>query len=565
MRSHLFIALIILTASAPAQRLAFPGAEGGGRFSAGGRGGKVYEVTTLDDHSLPGSLRYAVNQSGARTVVFRVSGTIALTSALKIQKDSITIAGQTAPGGGICLKNFTLNISANHVILRHIRSRFGDEGTSIDDALNGYSGTPHAKKHIIIDHCSASWSIDESLSFYGYDSSTVQWCLISESLYNNKDPKGTHGYGGIWGGFNTTFHHNLLAHHSSRNPRFSGATPAGSGTVFSQNLDFRNNVIYNWGFNSSYGAESSFVNIVGNYYKPGPATKKSVKNRIFNPSGVDDSSGIFFINGNVMEGDTAVTNDNWKGVFPQVPARFTQTRSRALIPFTVPDVTTHTAHEAYELVLKNAGATLPKRDTVDARIVYETANKTALFSGHTHLYEKNNSLDTTKTHGIIDSQSDVGGWPVLESGVAPVDTDHDGMPDIWEASRGLNPNDAADRNTAGPSGYTRLEEYLNSITNAPMGVGNESAAPKHFGVLESYPNPFNPSTIIRYTVLRLGLASVKIYDTVGREIAVLAHEVKEPGEYHRFFQAPSSLTSGTYFCRFDSGETHRTIKLVYLR
>lgn len=557
---------MIVTASVvQAQKQAFPGAEGGGRFSAGGRGGKVYEVTNLDDNSLPGSLRYAINQSGARTVVFRVAGTIALTSALKIQKDSITIAGQTAPGGGICLKNYSLNISANHVILRHIRSRFGDEGTAIDDALNGYSGTPRAKKHIMIDHCSASWSIDESLSFYGYDSSTVQWCLISESLYNNKDPKGTHGYGGIWGGFNTTFHHNLLAHHSSRNPRFSGATPAGSGTVFSQNLDFRNNVIYNWGFNSSYGAESSFVNIVGNYYKPGPATKNGVKTRIFNPSGIYDSSGIFFISGNVMEGDTAVTNDNWKGVFPQVPSQFTITKSRALVPFAVPEVATQTAYEAYALVLKYSGATLPKRDTVDARIVYETANKTALFSGHSHLYEKSNGLDTTKAHGIIDSQKDVGGWPVLESGTAPADTDHDGMPDVWESSRGSDPNDAADRNSIGPSGYTRLEEYLNSLTGSPMSAGSETAAPKHFGLLESYPNPFNPSTLIRYSVLRRGSASLKIYDTLGREVAVLEHDVMEPGEYERPFHPPASLSSGMYFCRFDSGEIHRTIKLVYLR
>ncbi|MFZ4620567.1 MAG: T9SS type A sorting domain-containing protein, partial [Bacteroidota bacterium] len=469
------------------------------------------------------------------------------------------------PGGGICLKNFTFNISANQVIVRHIRSRFGDEGTAIDDALNGYSGTPHAKKNIIIDHCSASWSIDESLSFYGYDSSTVQWCLIGESLYNNKDPKGTHGYGGIWGGYNTTFHHNLLAHHSSRNPRFSGATPAGSGTVYSQNLDFRNNVIYNWGFNSSYGAESSFVNIVGNYYKPGPATKSSVKTRIFNPSGVYDSSGVFYINGNVMEGDTAVTNDNWKGVFPQVPTQFTMAKSRALIPFAVPEMTAQTAQEAYALVLKNAGATLPRRDTVDKRIVYETANKTALFSGHSHLYEKSNNLDTNVAHGIIDSQTDVGGWPVLVSGISLDDTDHDGMPDVWETGKGLNPNDAADRNNIGPGGYTRLEEYLNSITELPMSVGSEPSSPKHFALLESFPNPFNPSTVIRYSVLQRGSASLKIYDTLGREVAVLEHEVKEPGEYQRSFQPPSSLTSGTYFCRFDSGETHRTIKLVYLR
>jgi len=262
------VLFFVVVPSIFAQQLAFPGAEGGGRFTWGGRGGKVIEVTNLNDDGLPGSLRYAINQSGARTVVFRVSGIIALVAPLKITKDSITIAGQTAPGDGICLKNFTFNVSANEVIIRFIRSRFGDQGAGmpIDDAINGYSHTSHAKKKIIVDHCSASWSLDETLSFYGYDSLTIQWCLISESLYNSYDPKGTHGYGGIWGGFNSTYHHNLFAHHSSRNPRFSGPTPAGSGTDSSQNLDFRNNVIYNWGFNSSYGGEESEINIVNNYW-----------------------------------------------------------------------------------------------------------------------------------------------------------------------------------------------------------------------------------------------------------------------------------------------------------
>ncbi|MGA9407056.1 MAG: pectate lyase, partial [Bacteroidota bacterium] len=296
------------------QQLAFPGAEGGGMYTWGGRGGKVLEVTTLLDTTatnVVGTLRWAINQSGARTVVFRVSGTIALVEPLKITKDSITVAGQTAPGDGICLRNFTFNVSANQVIIRYIRSRFGDQGAGkpVDDAINGYSQISHNKKDIIVDHCSASWSLDESLSFYGYDSLTIQWCLISESLYNSYDPKGAHGYGGIWGGFNSTYHHNLFAHHSSRNPRFSGPTPAGSGTDSSQNLDFRNNVIYNWGFNSSYGGEESEINIVNNYYKYGPATKADVKSRIFNPYGSGDSTGTFYIAGNYVDGDTAVTYD----------------------------------------------------------------------------------------------------------------------------------------------------------------------------------------------------------------------------------------------------------------
>ncbi|HTR81230.1 MAG TPA: T9SS type A sorting domain-containing protein [Bacteroidota bacterium] len=549
-----------------AQQLAFPGAEGGGRFAWGGRGGRVIEVTNLNDDGLPGSLRYAINQTGARTVVFRISGTIPLVQALKITKDSITIAGQTAPGDGICLKNFTFNVSANEVIIRFIRSRFGDQGAGkpIDDAINGYNSTPHAKKNIIVDHCSASWSLDESLSFYGYDSLTIQWCLISESLYNSYDPKGTHGYGGIWGGFNSTFHHNLLAHHSSRNPRFSGPTPAGSGTVYSQNLDFRNNVIYNWGFNSSYGGEESEINIIDNYYKYGPATKSSVKGRIFNPYGAGDSTGTFYIDSNYVDGDTAVTNDNWKGVTPQYSG-FRMSTAVATSPFPFPSVTTNTPQEAYALVLANAGATLPKRDTIDKRIVFEVANRTATYSGHTHVYEKSNGLDTTVPHGIIDSQSDVGGWPTLNSLPPPSDSDHDGMPDAWEIAHGLNPYDASDRNIVDGSGYTKLEEYLDELAGAPTSVATErSIEPTKFDLLQNYPNPFNPTTTVVYSLSMKARAVLEIFDIVGRRVATMDQGVCAPGEYSVVIHA-DHWASGIYFCKLTAGEEHKTIKLVLMR
>ncbi len=563
------IYLILFLFAVPAvfgQQLAFPGAEGGGRLTRGGRGGRVFEVTNLNDDGLAGSLRYAINQTGARTVVFRVSGTIALVSALKITKDSITIAGQTAPGDGICLKNFSFNVSANQVVIRYIRSRFGDLGAGkpVDDAMNGYNSTPHAKKNIILDHCSASWSLDESLSFYGYDSLTIQWCLISESLYNSYDPKGTHGYGGIWGGFNSTFHHNLLAHHSSRNPRFSGATPAGSGTVYSQNLDFRNNVIYNWGFNSSYGGESSYVNIVSNYYKYGPATKSSVKNRIFNPYGAGDSTGVFYINNNYMDGDTGVTNDNWKGVVQQYPT-FKMNTAQAFSPFPFPTVTTQTPQDAYALVLVNAGATLPKRDTLDTRIAYEVAHRTATFIGHTHLYEKSNSMDTTVPHGIIDSQSDVGGWPTLNSLPAPLDSDHDGMPDDWETAHGLNPTDAADRNFIGSSGYTKLEEYLNELAGTPTSVTQErTVIPAGFELYQNFPNPFNPTTTIRYQISSRMHVVLEVFDLLGRRVSTLDDRVRDAGEY-TITVAANAWGSGIYFCRLKAGNRERLIKIVLMR
>ena len=548
------------------QQLAFPGADGGGKYTRGGRGGKVIEVTNLNDDGLPGSLRYAINQTGARTVVFRISGTINLVQPLKITKDSITIAGQTAPGDGICLRNFTFNVSANQVIIRFIRSRFGDQGTGkpVDDAINGYSSTPHAKKNIIVDHCSASWSLDESLSFYGYDSLTIQWCLVSESLFNSYDPKGTHGYGGIWGGFNSTYHHNLFAHHSSRNPRFSGPTPAGSGTTYSQNLDFRNNVIYNWGFNSSYGGEESEINIVNNYYKYGPATKRSVKNRIFNPYGAGDSTGTFYISGNFMDGDTAVTNDNWKGVVPEYSG-FRMSTAVASSPFPFPDVTTDTPQDAYTKVLAGAGATLPRRDTVDSRILYEVANGTATYKGHTDLYERTYGLDTTVPHGIIDSQNDVGGWPILNSVPAPADSDHDGMPDVWEIAHGLNPYDASDRNIVDASGYTKLEEYLNELAGTPTSVpAGRSLVPNSIELSQNYPNPFNPSTTVRFRLPARLHAVLTISDMAGKKVAVLDQGIREAGEYSVTVDA-SRWASGAYVCALRAGNQERTIKLLLVR
>ena len=251
-----------------AQQLAFPKAEGYGKYAKGGRGGVVYEVTNLND-SGKGSLRAAVEASGARTVVFRVSGTIMLEGPLTIRNPYITIAGQTAPGDGICLRRYPLNISADHVIIRYIRVRLGDESGGVYDAISG-----RYCKHIILDHVSASWSVDECMSIYHCDSITVQWCIVSESMSRSHHVKGSHGFGGIWGSNYGTYHHNLLAHHSSRNPRMA----SGCG-----NTDYRNNVIYNWGYQSLYGGEKYQVgndkfnftnlNIVANYYKPGPATR----------------------------------------------------------------------------------------------------------------------------------------------------------------------------------------------------------------------------------------------------------------------------------------------------
>lgn len=266
----------IIVCSAQAQTPAFPGAEGFGMYTTGGRGGKVLHVTNLSDDGKEGSLRWAVNQSGARTIVFDVSGTIHLTKQLDLRNANLTIAGQTAPGDGICIADWPVVLKGNNMIIRFVRFRLGNKNVASHEG-DGLGGMD--LKNIIVDHCSVSWSIDECLSVYGSENLTVQWCIVSQSLKNSGHSKGAHGYGGNWGGKGASYHHNLLCHHDSRTPRL-GPRP---GTQTDERMDMRNNVIYNWGGNGCYGGEAMNVNIVNNYYKPGPLTKSrsaSIQKRI---------------------------------------------------------------------------------------------------------------------------------------------------------------------------------------------------------------------------------------------------------------------------------------------
>lgn len=417
--------------------LAFPGADGFGKYTSGGRDGKVYVVTNLNDDG-PGSLREAVKKSEPRTIVFAVSGNIDLKSPLNITKGNLTIAGQSAPGDGICIRHYPVTIQASNIIIRFMRFRLGDVSKIESDA---FGGTKYSDG-IMIDHCSVSWSTDECASFYRNKNFTLQWCIISESLNKSVHLKGEHGYGGIWGGMGASFHHNILAHHVSRMPRFSGSTTTPNSPE--ELVDFRNNIIYNWGENNAYGGERGRYNIVNNYYKPGPATK--TKNMwIVNPY---SPVGSFYINGNVLAGNAAVTTDNWNG---GVKVAYPDS-AKALKPFSVESIAEQAATQAYDQALKFAGASL-KRDAVDSRIVKEIAKGTA-------------SKGKAK-NGIIDSQEEVGGWPVLKSLPAPKDSDSDGIPDAWEIKQKLNPNDAADailKTLSQP--YTNLEVYLNDLCKA---------------------------------------------------------------------------------------------------
>ncbi len=522
-------------------------------FSAGGRGGAVIEVTTLDDAGT-GSLRAAIQASGARTVVFRVSGTIILNSPLAISNDSITIAGQTAPGDGIAIRRYGVSVQAQHVIIRYLRFRTGDEAGGEQDAFSGRDGA-----HIIVDHCSASWGNDEVFSFYGNDSTTVQWCIISEGLYQSTHPKGLHSYGGIWGGTDASFHHNLIAHHTSRTPRVSGE----GTTIVAHNLDLRNNVIYNWGFNSIYGGEASTVNIVGNYFKQGPATKSSVRYRILQPS---DSLARWHVEGNYMTGSSAITANNWaggvQGSFASLPS------IRASTPFPYVPVTYQSPEDAYQLVLDKAGATLPRRDAVDNRIIDDARTGIATYGALT--YPINQSMDTSIARGIIDHASDAGGWPDLRSAAPPADTDHDGMPDSWESMKGLDSDNAEDRNLIASSGYTMLEEYLNALTITSVHEWAGMAIPKDPDiVLTAYPNPFNPSTTIDALLPASGRATVRIYDLLGRLTKELVDDVRPSGILRVHWNGTDAVSrpasSGTYIVVVRQGTRMRAMHIQLVK
>lgn len=403
--------------------LAFPGAEGWGAATPGGRGGKVIEVTNLQD-SGPGSLRAALELSGPRMVVFRVSGTIEMRSDMEIRNPKITIAGQTAPGDGICLKNHRFLIGADDVIVRHLRFRRGRANDGRDDALAIES------KSVIVDHCSMSWGTDETLNtWHGAENITVQWSIISEALDHND-----HGFAATLGGVRASYHHLLITNSPGRNPSIGG-----NHVYQTVNMDFRNSVIYNFGYRTFDGKPSS-VNIVGNYFKPGPNSTQSYFASI-------DEAGVYsaipttawHVSGNVWEGNPSITSDNARGVTGATEWLVDQ-------PSEFAPIETTTAEQAFAAVLANAGATLPKRDPVDTRIVEEAKTGNATFG-----------------KGVVLHPDDVGGYPVLSSSEAPPDDDQDGMPNSWEADWGLDPNDAGDGPEIQPDGYSNVERYLNCI------------------------------------------------------------------------------------------------------
>ena len=470
---------------------AFPGAEGGGMYATGGRGGKVYHVTSLEDNaSTNGTLRYGI-EKGERplTIVFDVAGTIALEKQLNITKGDLTIAGQSAPGDGICLKNYTFRISASNVVVRFIRCRMGDEKQTEDDAMQVMSHDNDKYSNIIIDHCSVSWCTDECASFYGMKDFTFQWNIVSESLRNSIHDKGAHGYGGIWGGNNATYHHNLLAHHDSRNPRIDHdyvSTQKGPVSIF-------NNVVYNWKGNSCYGGESSSnngsdfkkYNFFNNYYKPGPVTPS---NHIWFLQPTTSCSncggtilpGHFYMDGNVMHGHDALTADNWKAGTSSPVSVYISEANAAKIKETNRFATetyqsVHSGKNCLDPVLAYAGASYA-RDAIDARIARETKDGTSTYKGSKLKDKDGKDIKDLSLNGLIDTQTDVNdgswvnGWPVYAATADQTarlkDSDSDGMPDWFEEQFGLNKTNKDDAGAVTldkNNRYTNLEMYLHYL------------------------------------------------------------------------------------------------------
>ena len=449
------------------QALAFPGAEGGGMYTTGGRGGKVIHVTTLAD-SGAGSLRDALAESGPRTIVFDVAGLIELESQLNISKGDVTIAGQTAPGDGICIKGFATQMKSSNVIIRFVRFRLGDENNQESDAIWG-----RYFQDIILDHCSMSWSVDECSSFYANKNFTMQWCILTESLCNSVHGKGSHGYGGIWGGKNASFHHNLLANHKSRNPRFDHPEVYDNYVnTHRGHVDYRNNAVYNWGDNSTYGGEGAWFNMVGNYYKPGPASKDRKyfldANGIYTSSKTDYGYPLLYLSGNVHTKHSDITGDNSIGIYWHDHKTNTPPDASKLLSSVQPlygpssetvYTTTHTAETAFERILSYGGASL-SRDSVDERACTDAKTGKATFTDG----------GNGSKNGIIDTQTAVGGWPAYEATSAELskvkDSDGDGMPDWFEDQFGLKKSDASDGNakTLDSYGrYTNLEMYLHYL------------------------------------------------------------------------------------------------------
>ena len=552
MRKILFtIVALVVSLSCVAQEnttIAFPGAEGWGRYATGGRGGKVVFVTNTQDYTssetpIEGSLRAALHSEGNEpiTIVFRTSGRIDLKEVLKVTRGNITLAGQTAPGDGICISGRRIYFSGENYIIRYLRFRSGDGNASNESSLDIENA-----RNVIVDHCSMSWSVEENVTMYDNKYTTMQWCIISEPLYSSYHGKGNRGYGAQWGGEHSTYHHNLIAHCVSRAPRLNGVRDDSQGHDYQVVQEVVNNVIYNWGKKEAvYGGElysklegAYCYNILrNNYYKAGPATWKQQYRwfaRLSYSAGDNHAAegqyGMWYVDGNYMElqpdrpkptddkfkGDyTPINEDNWyksntsssdKGLDLQGSLYAGDSIYQRL--YTLPEessgVVITSASDAYEAVLAGAGCRLPKLDAIDKRIIDEAAGRIAPAYGATF---------GTAT-GIIDSPDEVGGYPQYNTGTLPVDDDNDGMPDAWENLKGVDDPNGYDLS----ADFTNIEMYFEDIVNDNTALSQVAAS--EFSLWYD-----SASRALTYRAAD-AVTLLQLYDMSGRMVAAYAPQLQ---------------------------------------
>ncbi len=521
------------------QTPAFPTAEGYGKYAKGGRGGQVVFVTNLDDYvaynnmepEIPGSFRWALKQYPGQplTIIFKVSGTIKLKPYIvsgKNQNDirssraNLTIAGQTAPGKGICIRNSKVNLGGStDLIVRNVRFRIGENAADSTFIPGGSMGCENALR-AIFDHCVFGWSGEENITMYDNRFTTVQWSVIHEGLYDDGHGKGNRSYGGQCGGSSATWHHNLFAHNYSRSPRLNGARTDNEVRVF---IEFINNVNYNWGRQGApYGGElyagaarSHTANFVGNYYKPGPGTDA---NRIFFSVGTliaGANTPRWYVNGNIMEGNASYNADNWKGFSVDYAATgltqndlksdtilmppLTNVYLSKWIEYEPYKINIQSAIDAYNSVVNKAGTI--NRDSVERRIIREVKSGTSIFKA------------TQGKWGIIDHSYNAEGYLDYPTVTAPVDNDNDGMSDEWELANGLNPTDSEDRNLVTTEGYTALEVYLNSLMGEFINPVFNTATPTNYSLdFKIYPTISDDKiSIVSPEIIK----SIKVFDISG--------------------------------------------------
>ncbi|WP_341293032.1 T9SS type A sorting domain-containing protein [Catalinimonas locisalis] len=544
-----FILLIFTIHSLHAQIPAFPGAEGFGANTIGGREGRVVKVTNLNDHG-PGSLREAIELNEPRIIIFTVSGIINLETKLIISNPFLTIAGQSAPGEGICIRGESVQIRSHDIVIRFLRFRPGDINFGEPNQWSGVDGisiggSADETYNVVIDHCSISWAVDENVGMWGEPHNiTIQNCIISEALHKSIHPKGDHGMGMLIGGkaTNLSIHHNLFAHNNDRNPHINGRSK----------VDFRNNIIYNPGGKAIdlSGTPKQYINLVNNYIIKGPYT--DTRSNILLRDTV--STPKLFIEGNVGINQKSPPLNNWVLV-RNLDNRIPNSKMRLNEEVPHPNITTYSAIEAYSFVLNNAGAILPIRDAVDRKVIYDMENrKGSLVNSKNHLLE----------------------WPTLREGIPFIDSDEDGMPDHWEESFNLNALEDDSFLDNDNDGYVNIEEYLNKTnpnsnedTISSISLLSESTEYNNyysnlvFGIDKLYPNPLmdTDTTTMEFTINKPSKVALKVFDEDGREIAELVEGFLYEGKYVIGWDT-TGLEPGMYIVSLISKEEAKSIKAI---